>query len=51
MIGRNFRVSGTLANTDIVMSNTFWIGVYPDLNKEMLDFTVSKIEAFLDVNS
>lgn len=49
MIGRNFRVSGSLTNTDIIMNNTFWIGVYPGLNEEMLQFTAEKIETFLGV--
>ena len=50
MIGRNFRVSGELTNTDTVMNNTFWIGVQPALTKEMLEFSVSKIETFLGVD-
>ncbi len=50
MKGRNFRISGELTNTDIVMNDTFWIGVYPGLSKEMLDFVISKIEAFFGVN-
>ncbi len=50
MIGRNFKVSGTLVNTDIVMNNTFWIGVQPALTEEMLEYSVSKIEEFLGVN-
>lgn len=50
MIGKNFRVSGDLTNTDIVMNQTFWIGVYPGLSTEMLDFVVEKIETFLGVN-
>lgn len=50
MIGRNFRISGELSNTDIVMNNTFWIGVQPALTEEMMEFSVSKIEAFLGVN-
>jgi len=33
-----------------VMNNTFWIGVYPGLNEEMLSFVVEKIEAFFGVN-
>lgn len=49
MIGRNFRASGELHNTDIIMNRTFWIGVYPGLNETMLDFAVSKIEAFIGV--
>lgn len=50
MIGRNFRVSGELTSTDSVMNNTFWIGVYPGLNEEMLDFMAEKIETFLGLN-
>jgi len=49
MIGRNQRVHGSLANTDAVMDRTFWTGVYPGLNEEMLDYTVSKVETFLGV--
>jgi CDP-4-dehydro-6-deoxyglucose reductase, E1 len=50
MQGRNFRVSGNLENTDNVMNNSFWIGVYPGLSQEMLDFSVNKIESFFGVN-
>ena len=50
MIGRNFRISGALTNTDVVMHNTFWIGVQPALSEEMLDYSASRIEAFLGVN-
>lgn len=49
MLERSFRVSGDLTNTDIVMNRTFWVGVYPGLNQEMLDFSAEKIEAFLGV--
>jgi len=47
MIGRHFRVSGPLKNTDIVMNNTFWIGVQPALTNTMLDYTANTIENFL----
>ncbi|MQA23194.1 lipopolysaccharide biosynthesis protein RfbH [Rugamonas rivuli] len=50
MVGRNYRVSGELTNTDRVMNDTFWIGVFPGLTREMLDFTVDKLEAFFGVN-
>jgi CDP-6-deoxy-D-xylo-4-hexulose-3-dehydrase len=50
MLGRNFRVSGDLTNTDLVMNNSFWVGVYPGLNEEMLSFMADKIETFLGVN-
>lgn len=50
MIGRNFRISGELTHTDLVMSNSFWVGVYPGLSEEMLSFMVDKIESFFGVN-
>ena len=46
---QKYRVSGSLKNTDIVMKNTFWIGVQPALSMEMLEFAASKIEAYLGV--
>jgi CDP-6-deoxy-D-xylo-4-hexulose-3-dehydrase len=49
MVGRNFRVSGGLTNTDIVMNNTFWIGVQPALEEEMLNYAATKIENFLGI--
>lgn len=49
MIGRNFRVSGELQNTDIVMKNTFWVGVQPALSQEMIDFLIVKIKSYLGV--
>lgn len=49
MENQKFRISGELANTDNVMSNTFWIGVQPSLTKEMLEYAAQKIEAYLGV--
>lgn len=50
MQGRAFRVSGELANTDSVMNNTLWLGVYPGLDESMLDYAIGKLEAFFGVN-
>ena len=50
MTNRQYRIVGNLENTDYIMNNSFWIGVYPGLTKEMLDFMVNKIETFLGVN-
>lgn len=50
MIGRNYRVSGRLDNTDLVMNNSFWIGVYPGLTETMLDYACAKIEQFLGLD-
>lgn len=50
MIGKNYRVSGELSNTDLVMNQTFWLGVYPGLTDSMLDFIILKLEEFFGVN-
>ncbi len=50
MAGRNYRVSGALNNTDKVMNNTFWLGVYPGLTEPMLEYVADKIESFLGIN-
>ncbi len=47
MQGRNYRVSGDLTHTDIVMNDSFWVGIYPGLTEEMLDFVADKIKSFL----
>lgn len=44
---QTYRVASTLANTDTVMQNTFWMGVQPALSKESLDYSVSRISQFL----
>jgi CDP-6-deoxy-D-xylo-4-hexulose-3-dehydrase len=43
----NFKVIGNLKNTDIVMSRSFWIGLYPGISKEMMDYTISSISDFM----
>ena len=50
MKGRNFRVVADLNNTDFVMNNTFWVGLYPGLTEEMLNFVCEKIESFLGIS-
>ncbi len=43
----DFRVVGDLKNTDIVMTRSFWVGVYPGLTKPMLDYVISSIADFI----
>jgi CDP-6-deoxy-D-xylo-4-hexulose-3-dehydrase len=45
--GLEFRVVGELANTDFVMNNVFWIGVFPGLTREMLDYVVRTASEFV----
>lgn len=44
--GSEFRVIGDLANTDYVMNSVFWVGVFPGLTNEMLDFISETIHSF-----
>ncbi|ENA1772981.1 lipopolysaccharide biosynthesis protein RfbH [Yersinia ruckeri] len=45
-----YRVVGELTNTDRIMNQTFWIGIYPGLTHEHLDYVVSKFEEFFGLN-
>lgn len=38
-----YRVSGGLKNTDYIMNNTFWVGVYPGMTDEMIDYMAKTI--------
>jgi CDP-6-deoxy-D-xylo-4-hexulose-3-dehydrase len=42
----NFKVHSNLENTDLIMENTFWIGLYPGLSKQHLEYSVLKIKSF-----
>ncbi len=42
--GEGYRVIGTLDNTDTIMNNAFWIGVYPGMTEEKLEYMVKKIK-------
>jgi len=50
MAGKHFRISGDLRNTDIVMNNTFWLGIQPALTEQMLAFVATKITEYLGVS-
>ena len=42
-----YRVAGSLENTDTIMENSFWIGVYPGMTDEMIDYMVKMIKEVL----
>jgi len=46
-IDEKFDVVGDLKNSDIIMNNTFWIGVYPGLTKGMLEYVVDAFNEFM----
>ena len=41
--GEGYRVVGTLENTDRIMRDTFWVGVYPGMTDEMIDYMAMTI--------
>ena len=43
---KKYRISGTLTNTDTIMTNAFWIGVFPGLTEEMLEYIVNQFDTF-----
>ncbi len=45
--GEGYRVIGNLNGTDFIMNNTLWIGVYPGMTEEMLDYMVKTIKEFV----
>ena len=42
--GTGYRIVGELTNTDYIMNNTFWIGVYPGMTDEMIDYMIKIIK-------
>lgn len=44
--GEGYRIVGELKNTDFVMTNGFWIGVYPGMTKEMNQWMIKCISDF-----
>jgi CDP-6-deoxy-D-xylo-4-hexulose-3-dehydrase len=48
MKDRNFRVAGSLDDSDFVMNRTFWIGVYPGLTENHLDFVIETLTDYIN---
>lgn len=45
-----YRISGELTNTDVTMNQTLWLGIFPALGTEQLDFIAEKMEEFFGLN-
>lgn len=43
----DYKISGNLEQTDRVMSDTFWLGVYPGLTEEMLNYVTGSLAQFI----
>lgn len=42
--GKSYRVVGTLENTNRIMKDSFWIGVYPGMTDKKIDYMITKIK-------
>ncbi len=42
----DYRVVGRLSNTDKIMNDSFWIGLYPGMGDEALNYMIEKIREF-----
>ena len=49
--GEGYRVVGELKNTNIIMHRTFWIGVYPGMNEDMVRFMIKVIHEFIQTRA
>lgn len=46
----DYRAVGELKNTDKIMNDSFWIGLYPGMGDDAIDYMVKKIREFLKAN-
>ncbi|CCE04767.1 Lipopolysaccharide biosynthesis protein rfbH [Bradyrhizobium sp. STM 3843] len=46
MIGRDFRAAGPLDRSDVVMTRTFWLGVYPALSQDHIAYVIDSLRDF-----
>ncbi len=47
-LGKDYKIVGDLKVTDKIMNDSFWLGVYPGLKDEEIDFMISKIKEFVN---
>ena len=45
----NYRIADNLKNTDLVMNNLFWIGVYPGITEEKMNYMINVFKEFLNL--
>jgi CDP-6-deoxy-D-xylo-4-hexulose-3-dehydrase len=45
----NFKILGEMRESDLIMNNAFWLGVWPGIDKKRLDYMIKTIEKFLEM--
>ncbi len=48
--GEDYRIAGELRNTDKIMNDSFWIGLYPGMSNRAIDYIIEKIKMFIKAN-
>ena len=48
--GEEYRIVDELTHTDTIMNRTFWIGVYPGMQKAMIKFMIDALHQFVDIH-
>ena len=48
--GRQYRIAGTLENAETIMQQTFWVGVWPGLGQDQLDYIANSLADFCGTN-
>ncbi|MFZ2889771.1 MAG: lipopolysaccharide biosynthesis protein RfbH, partial [Sulfuricurvum sp.] len=49
--GTDYRVIGDLPNTDKIMNDSFWIGLYPGMGDDAIGYMIKTIRGFVDAKS
>jgi CDP-6-deoxy-D-xylo-4-hexulose-3-dehydrase len=44
----NKRIIGDLNNSDIIMNNSFWLGVWPGIGEEHYQYIVNQLKEFIE---
>jgi CDP-6-deoxy-D-xylo-4-hexulose-3-dehydrase len=47
VLDTDYRIVGELTVTDTIMTNSFWIGLYPGMGDEAINYMISKIREFI----
>ena len=47
VLNTDYRIVGDLTVTDMIMTNSFWIGLYPGMGNEAIQYMIDKIREFV----
>jgi len=50
-LGEDYKISGELKNTDKIMNDSFWVGVYPGMSDEKIEYIIKIVREFVSTRS